>query len=57
MRLFALRRPAIDVRGARFGREKMRDASLLANDFMVGGLCLQNLSAKKTYPSTAAEVW
>lgn len=56
MRLFALRRPAIGAREARLGREKRRDASLLAKDFMAGGLCLQKLSVEKTYPSTAAEV-
>lgn len=41
---------AIDVRWARFDREKRRDASLLAKDFMVGGVRLQKSAVEETYP-------
>lgn len=56
-RMLALLRPAIDARWARFDREKRRDASLLAKDFIVDRVCQQIFSAEKTYPSAAAEVW
>lgn len=55
--MFAFLGAMIDVRWARFGRENTRDASLLANDFMVDVICVQILFVKETFSCTAAEVW